>query len=254
MKKTTSTAPVQEQHCVHVCPQTVEHTAERLSDTLKNFFAGQHSKRILTCALGVTVAIVTLSVADVAAKPYHNEDAVRKNLIAGVETTAPIGYRQMCTEQPSMCPETTGKGQKLRLNDAMLHQINMVNLEINTTVKPVTDMDLYGVMEKWTLPTNGAGDCEDYVLLKRKILMEKGVSEDALLITVVRDLKGEGHAVLTVVTDQGDLILDNHNNTVKLWHETGYTFIKRQSQDNATHWVSLRGNDLPTVASTSTRK
>jgi predicted transglutaminase-like cysteine proteinase len=39
-------------------------------------------------------------------------------------------------------------------------------------------------------------DCEDYVLLKRRMLMQAGWPREALLVTVVRDKKGDGHAVL----------------------------------------------------------
>ncbi len=54
-----------------------------------------------------------------------------------------------------------------------------------------------------------AGDCEDIALLKRRDLIEKGWPVGALLMTVVRQANGEGHAVLTVLTDRGDLVLDN---------------------------------------------
>ena len=39
--------------------------------------------------------------------------------------------------------------------------------------------------------------------------MLRGWPESKLLITVVRDENNEGHAVLTVRTDEGDFILDN---------------------------------------------
>jgi predicted transglutaminase-like cysteine proteinase len=64
------------------------------------------------------------------------------------------------------------------------------------------------VNEYWTLPRT-RGDCEDYALLKRHTLLEKGWPVSAVLMTVVRDEKGEGHAVLTARTVQGDFILDN---------------------------------------------
>ena len=53
------------------------------------------------------------------------------------------------------------------------------------------------------------GDCEDYVLLKRKMLMQAGWPRQALLITVVRDEQGDGHAVLTVKTDKGDIACEH---------------------------------------------
>jgi predicted transglutaminase-like cysteine proteinase len=56
---------------------------------------------------------------------------------------------------------------------------------------------------------------------------------------VVRERNGAGHAVLMVRTDRGDLILDNQVGAVKLWNETNYQFIKRQSQHNAGEWVLI---------------
>ena len=58
-------------------------------------------------------------------------------------------------------------------------------------------------VEKWSYPDDGYGDCEDYVLLKRRLLAARGFPESTLLITVVRDENNEGHAVLTVRTDRG---------------------------------------------------
>ena len=111
-------------------------------------------------------------------------------------------------------------------------------------------MDHWGVIEKWSLPTDGYGDCEDYVLLKRKMLIDAGWPREALLITVVRDKKGEGHAVLTVKSDKGEFVLDNQNEDVVAWTETGYRFVKRQSQSDPNVWVSL-GDSRPAVATAS---
>ena len=58
-------------------------------------------------------------------------------------------------------------------------------------------------------------------------------------MTVVRDEKNEGHAVLTVHTSVGDLILDNVRDEIVAWNETGYHFVKRQSQNDINQWVSL---------------
>ena len=107
-----------------------------------------------------------------------------------------------------------------------------VNRWVNETIKPVTDLEHWGVIERWSYPTDGYGDCEDYVLLKRKMLIEAGWPREALLITVVRDKRGDGHAVLTVKTDKGEFILDNQNEDILPWTETGYRLVKRQSQAN----------------------
>ena len=58
------------------------------------------------------------------------------------------------------------------------------------------------------------------MLLKRHLLTERGWPESTLLITVVRDENNEGHAVLTVRTDRGDLVLDNKRREILTWNAT----------------------------------
>jgi predicted transglutaminase-like cysteine proteinase len=136
------------------------------------------------------------------------------------------------------------------MTQAAWRDLLKVNRWVNETIKPMTDMDHWGVIEKWSIPTDGYGDCEDYVLLKRKMLIDAGWPREALLITVVRDRKGEGHAVLTVKTDKGEFVLDNQNESVVAWTETGYRFVKRQSQSDPNVWVSL-GDNHPAVSTAS---
>ena len=100
-------------------------------------------------------------------------------------------------------------------------------------------MEQWGVLEQWDYPNTSKGDCEDYVLLKRWLLIQAGWPRGALLITVVRDKNNDGHAVLTVTTDQGDLILDNQTDAVLLWWQTGHSFVKRQSVWSQNVWVLL---------------
>jgi predicted transglutaminase-like cysteine proteinase len=115
----------------------------------------------------------------------------------------------------------------------------------------VTDLELYGKVEYWNYPTSGKGDCEDYVLLKRRMLIERGWPESTLLITVVRDENGEGHAVLTARTDAGDLVLDNKRQDIVRWTDTPYIYVKQQSEGNPLVWASLMpsGDSSQTTAS-----
>jgi predicted transglutaminase-like cysteine proteinase len=89
-------------------------------------------------------------------------------------------------------------------------------------------------------------------LLKRRMLMQAGWPRQALLITVVRDKQGDGHAVLTVKTDKGEFILDNQTEEVLLWSETEYRFVKRQSQIDPNLWIAL-GDPRPAAATASSR-
>ena len=87
------------------------------------------------------------------------------------------------------------------------------------------------------------------MLAKRRVLIEDGIPSSTVLITVLRRPNGEGHAVLTVRTDIGDVILDNLTDAVLNWDETGYTYLKRQAVDHTGRWVSIRDGDAPLVGS-----
>ena len=114
-----------------------------------------------------------------------------------------------------------------------------VNNVVNAAVTAMTDQDYYQVAEYWAYPDAGYGDCEDFALAKRKALIEAGWNPSTLLVTVVREAKGTGHAVLMVRTDRGDLVLDNQDGRILVWNETPYTYLKRQSQADAGQWVDL---------------
>jgi predicted transglutaminase-like cysteine proteinase len=161
------------------------------------------------------------------------------------ETTPPIGWVQFCAqrEHAADCHAGALRPQSADLDERRWRQLLEVNARVNRDIEPVTDMDQWGVAEKWSYPTTGKGDCEDYVLEKRRRLMDMGWPRQALTITVVRDKKGDGHAVLMVRTDRGDFVLDNQEAKVKLWTETGYRFLKRQSDHNPNQWVSLGNVD-----------
>jgi len=120
-----------------------------------------------------------------------------------------------------------------------------VNNGVNTKVTPRTDMEIWGKPEVWSFPDK-FGDCEDFALEKRRELIADGIPAGSLLITVVRQANGDGHAVLTVRTSDGDYILDNLEPRILAWQDTDYTFLKRQSVTNSGDWVSI--NDGRAVA------
>ncbi|MGB6659819.1 MAG: transglutaminase-like cysteine peptidase [Xanthobacteraceae bacterium] len=157
----------------------------------------------------------------------------------GEVTRAPIGWVEFCVEYDPECKTTSSMARDIVLSVAAWKDLQRVNLWVNTNVKPMTDMDHWGVVERWNYPDDGYGDCEDYVLQKRRMLIKAGWPREALLITVVRDRNGDGHAVLTVTTDKGEFILDNQSDQILPWTETGYRFVKRQSQSDPNAWVSL---------------
>lgn len=194
----------------------------------------------------MAVAVVTL-LAATAGQTIANEAVARTEPSAKVgafmpvygETLPPIGFVQFCRSHPDECRRGATRSVRETLTEARWDELVKVNDYVNTHVAPVTDQDLYHVPEHWTYP-EGMGDCEDYVLLKRRYLINLGWPEAALLITVVRDVDNAGHAVLTVVTDRGEYVLDNQNPEILPWQATRYSFQKRQSQIHPAVWVSLK--------------
>jgi predicted transglutaminase-like cysteine proteinase len=159
------------------------------------------------------------------------------NMQVGGTTNPPVGYIEFCRNFHDQCV-AEGSNAALDLTDASWRDLLGVNLMVNHSVQPVTDQQYYHRDEYWTIP-QGYGDCEDYVLLKRKLLIERGWSTADLLITVVFDELGDGHAVLLARTSRGDFVLDNKTDQVKRWYETAYHFVKRQSVSDPNRWVSL---------------
>jgi predicted transglutaminase-like cysteine proteinase len=192
----------------------------------------------------------TLGIAAALAGLFSTSTAAATNTVVayaqhGAEATSPIGWVEFCQqpEHRTDCAAPPLKAVDADLDEKRWRDLLAINARVNRDIEAVTDMDHWGLAEKWSYPTDGKGDCEDYVLEKRKRLMAIGFPRQSLLITVVRDRKGDGHAVLMVRTDRGDFVLDNQEQKVKLWTETGYKFVKRQSQENPNRWVSLGNVD-----------
>jgi predicted transglutaminase-like cysteine proteinase len=167
----------------------------------------------------------------------------------GEPTRAPIGWVEFCVEYKSECATRPAAPRDVVLTQKAWDDLVKVNNWVNANVQPVTDLEHWGVVERWNYPDDGKGDCEDYVLLKRRMLMQAGWPREALLITVVRDKNDDGHAVLTVKTNRGEFILDNQESQVLAWNKTGYRFVKRQSQSDQNSWVSLGEPRAPATVS-----
>ena len=153
-------------------------------------------------------------------------------------------WTALCARQPAECAVETREPAVITLTPRIRDLLARVNRRVNARIKPITDLAHWGVVDRWDYPDDGFGDCEDYQLLKRRMLMERGLPRRALRMTVVIDDIGEGHAVLMVRTDRGDLILDNKTNAVLSAPNTGYTYIKREGQDGLA-WVTLEGGASP---------
>ncbi|GLS46341.1 transglutaminase-like cysteine peptidase [Methylobacterium brachythecii] len=153
-------------------------------------------------------------------------------------------WNDFCARMPSECTVDLSEPTQIALTPSVWRLLSSINRRVNQRIKPVTDMAHWGVVDRWDYPDDGFGDCEDIQLLKRRMLVQRHLPRRVLRMTVVIDEIGEGHAVLMVRTDRGDLILDNKTNAVLPWQRTGYSFVKREGQDGQA-WVSLNNGTSP---------
>src|SRR3974390_1325219 len=195
----------------------------------------------------ITIALAAAASALAASARASNEKLLF--IATGATARMPIGWADFCTEHAEECEVAPLEARDVVLTSKAWKDLARVNEWVNEHIKPLTDLEHWGVVERWSYPDDGYGDCEDYVLLKRRMLMQSGWPRQALLITVVRDKKGDGHAVLTVKTDRGEFILDNQESEILAWNKTGYRFVKRQSQSDPNTWVALGEPRAPATVS-----
>jgi predicted transglutaminase-like cysteine proteinase len=108
-------------------------------------------------------------------------------------------------------------------------RLGEINRAVNLSIKPVSDWAQYGTADFWSAPLatldSGAGDCEDYAIVKYIALRESGITADDLRLLIVRDVKRNvEHAVVTVRNDGEWLILDNRTLTLVNAEEARHYF------------------------------
>ncbi|HXW18990.1 MAG TPA: transglutaminase-like cysteine peptidase [Roseiarcus sp.] len=158
----------------------------------------------------------------------------------GAATSVPYGWKDFCQRERAECLGPVLPALDVNLTSATLAKLQRVNRTVNETIEPITNLEHWGTMlDHWDYPLDGKGDCKVFALYKRKLLIEMGFPRQALLMTIVRDQNDEGHTILTIKTNRGEFVLDNLNDDLRPWDQTGYRFVKRQSQENPNVWVAL---------------
>jgi predicted transglutaminase-like cysteine proteinase len=208
------------------------------------------SALVLVCAAALAVTMGNTAAAErTASLGPATANAPAAYIAVGEPTRPPIGWVEFCIRYKPECSTKPSAARDVVLTPKAWEDMAKVNSWANDNIQPITDLEHWGVVEQWDYPDDGKGDCEDYVLLKRRMLMQAGWPREALLITVVRDKRGDGHAVLTVKTNRGEFILDNQESQILAWNKTGYKFVKRQSQSDPNTWVALGEPHAPATVS-----
>ena len=205
--------------------------------------APHHVKTMFFCvAVGFALALSTVS-----AQAAGNGGSAF--LVAQSAAKAPSGFNGLCARYDWVC---SVKGARGALTAEHVALAKTINRTVNRQVKEIEDLRQYGKEEHWALPSARGGDCEDLVLLKKKMLLDRGVPSQALLIATVLDRKLNSHAVLVLRTKSGDFVLDNLTNKIKPWKKTGYTFLKLQNPKAGSRWDAVLAggviSDRPTAS------
>lgn len=196
---------------------------------------------IATWALGVALLAGTLS-----ASARAEQLAARTRGPA----SPPLAFLDFCARNPAECRRSGPPTRQVLLTPERRRDLQEVNAQVNSAISEISDREHHGREDVWSIPTDGLGDCEDFALLKRKQLIERGWPSSVLLIAVVGTPAGEGHAVLMAATSEGDLILDNKTSRVLPWTQTGYLFFTRMSQANPRAWEAIDGGNIAVTAAT----
>lgn len=163
-------------------------------------------------------------------------------MIEGRHAFTPFGFKSFCETEKRHCAlyrKVRGEEKAVvEMTDSHRKELIKVNKTVNHEIRQVPEISFFSYKDDWKLPTT-SGDCEDLALLKQARLIELGWPKNALLITVA-DMPGNvRHAVLTVSTNMGDVILDIVTDEIRHWREVDYRWIKRQSSRNMLRWVKI---------------
>jgi predicted transglutaminase-like cysteine proteinase len=161
----------------------------------------------------------------------------------------PGGYIQLCNDDPREC-ERAPAPARVRATQGILEVIREADRRVHQRVVYITDEEQFGTPENWRFPDNGLGDCEDFVLAKKRELMARGIPEGAMqFVYLIIKVAGreEGHLILAIQMESEtghpfEIYLDqnnNHGGTVftRRTLDPGYRLIKRQSLTDPNIWV-----------------
>jgi predicted transglutaminase-like cysteine proteinase len=129
-----------------------------------------------------------------------------------------------CTGQAMTAWRTLVTGLQ---NQDQATKLNLVNAFFNSW-QYRSDKEAYGVEDYWASPLEfmaNSGDCEDYAIAKYDTLKFLGFNDAQMRIVALIDNNrgGIGHAILSVNTTNGKMILDNLSNYVYQDNQqTGY--------------------------------
>jgi predicted transglutaminase-like cysteine proteinase len=178
-------------------------------------------------------AAIALLLLSAGASAGHPRCVAMELPVARIEEP-PSQYADFCARHPAAC-DLDGSGV-IEWTGALARQLGTVNDAVNAEIEFVSDMDNLGLEERWDLPLDCRGDCEDFVLEKRERLVEAGLPRAALTVAFAfHEVALFPHAVLLVETTAGTFALDNLTDEVACWDALPYRYTRRERPDGS--WI-----------------
>jgi predicted transglutaminase-like cysteine proteinase len=158
---------------------------------------------------------------------------------------APFAYTEFCLHYKNECKverrRMVFRGGRVRMDYRRWAELAIVNTKVNSSIRP--ERNEGGLMaEKWLINPK-SGDCNDYAVSKRHELIKRGWSARNVLLSEVVTSWGEHHLVVVVRTRQGDLVLDNLAQQVRVWSQTPYQWVRIQRPDSERLWSTIATRD-----------
>jgi predicted transglutaminase-like cysteine proteinase len=194
---------------------------------------------VITVGLSiVTSACLHEAKASFPAIPWHQTLQVER-LNFDMPSLAPIAHTRFCLSYPEECKvhRMAFRRAPMQLDRARWDELVQVNRNVNRNISPLRNTG--GVWaDVWRI-SPGKGDCNDYAVTKRHVLLKRGWPSRSLLLAEVKTGSGEHHLVLVVRTRQGDLVLDNIRRSVVAWSAARYQWLRVQSPHHPMHWSTV---------------
>lgn len=131
---------------------------------------------------------------------YITDVPVRKT------ASSPIAFSLYCLRNIDECP--TKGPKKVAWTTELRSKIVEVQHRVNADITPRND-----AADVWQADV-AFGDCDDYVMTKRRHLIKAGIPATAMDLRIKRLADGQGHVTLLVRTTEGTYELDNLRKSV----------------------------------------
>ena len=160
----------------------------------------------------------------------------------GAPAIPPAGFLGFCAKHLPECLSRSQEPTAIELTAERSQALEAVQATVNASITPRIDPT-----HVWDYSTDGTGDCNKYALTKRRELLAQGFPRGAVMLATATTERGEGHLVVVVRTDHGDLVLDNRVPHVVDWSVLPYHWVSVQSQQSPVRWVSILSQPIATA-------